>query len=191
MTYKTHRLIGLTLAVDLCIATSASATTSAVVIATSYATSDWADRLEPDDAMTTGQHRQVTHWPETGLLLAAITYLAMSFFAPPFAVAIATGVLIGHWGGHLLADGCTRGAIPNSRLVLWIARALGKRAPKTIHLLPKWARVYVRSLREKILVRGLVTASLIAVVVMWANALTTPNHGDGALGPLLRSLEHR
>jgi membrane-bound metal-dependent hydrolase YbcI (DUF457 family) len=187
MTYKTHRLINLTLAVDLCIATSAGALTAAILIPTAYVSADWPDRIEGDDAIARGEHRKGSHYAETGLLAAAATFALAQFTAPAFAVALALGVLLGHWG-HLFADSLNLGAIPVPATVRLAYRLAGRSCRKTFRLIPKrlkWLRVRVGKAPEKIFVRGAVALSLAIVVVAWANALRTPNHGKGVLGPIL------
>jgi hypothetical protein len=191
VTYKTHRLINLAVAIDLSIATSADALTAAIVIPTAYATADWPDRIEGDDAIARGEHRKGSHYAETGLLAAAAMYVIASFVAPPFALPLALGVLLGHWG-HLFADSLNLGAIPVPATIRLAYRLAGHTCRKTFRLIPKrlkWLRIRVGNAPEKIFVRGAVVTSIIVAVVAWANALTTPNHGRGLLGPTINSLE--
>lgn len=191
MTYKTHRLINLALAVDLCIATSAGIATAAITIPVAYATADIPDRIEPDDAIARGEHRRGSHYAETGLIAAAGMYALGTYVAPPFALALARGVLLGHWG-HLFADSLNLGAIPTPATIRLAYRLAGRPCRKTFRLIPKRLkklRVRVRSLREIIFVRAAVATSVVVVVVAWANALTTPHHGKGLLGPTIQSLD--
>jgi hypothetical protein len=187
MTYKTHRLINLALAVDLCVVASADALTAAVLIPTAYVSADWPDRIEGDDAIARGEHRKGSHYAETGLVAAAGMYALASVAAPPFAAALALGVLLGHWG-HLFADSLNLGAIPTPATIRLAYRLAGRDCRKTFRLIPKRLkrlRVRVGHAPEKIFVRGAVALSLAVVAVAWANALSTPNHGDGVLGPAL------
>lgn len=187
MTYKTHRLINLTLAVDLCIATSADALTAAILIPTAYVSADWPDRIEGDDAIARGEHRKGSHYAETGLLAAAAMFAVAHFVAPAFAVALALGVLLGHWG-HLFADSLNIGVIPVPATIRLAYRLAGRSCRKTFRLIPnrlKRLRVRVGATPEKIFVRGAVALSLAVACIAWANTLSTPNHGDGVLGPAL------
>lgn len=191
MTYKTHRLINLALAVDLCIATSAGIATAAIIIPVAYTTADIPDRIEGDDAIARGEHRKGSHYAETGLVAAAAMYALATYVAPPFALALALGVLLGHWG-HLFADSLNLGAIPTPATVRLAFRLAGRPCRKTFRLIPKRLkrfRVRVGNAPEKIFVRGAVATSLVVVVAAWANALSTPHHGKGLLGPTIQSLD--
>lgn len=76
------------------------------IVGLAYATSLMPDRLE----CLGFKHRGATHWPESGLVVAAVCGLLAAQWTT-FGLLVSLGVLVGYMS-HLAADACTVSGIP-------------------------------------------------------------------------------